>query len=154
MMEFIYKADYGFFEKLVIKLLQKIGYGWDENESGVHTGGPKDEGVDGIIHLDQLGLDKVYIQAKRYKVGSPIGSGDIQRFIGSMNTKGASKGVFITSSTFSDQAVKEAGKAQLMKVELIDGEKLSDVLIKNNLGVSISKSYEVYTIDTDAFLDN
>ncbi|MEX1216720.1 restriction endonuclease [Saccharospirillum sp.] len=153
MMDFIYKADYGFFEKLVIKLLQKMGYGWDSKKSGLHTGGPNDKGIDGVIYLDQLGLDKVYIQAKRYKVDSAISQSDIQKFIGAMNTQGASKGVFITSSSFTRLAIEEASRAQLMKVILIDAEKLSELLIKNHLGVSVSQAYEMYTIDSDAFID-
>lgn len=154
MMDFIYNADYGFFEKLVIKLLQKMGYGWDSKKSGIHTGGSNDKGIDGVIYLDQLGLDKVYIQAKRYKLDSPVGSSEVQKFIGAMNTKGANKGVFITSSLFTRSALDEAERAQFMKVVLIDAPKLSELLINNHLGVSVSQKYEIYTIDTDSFKDH
>jgi restriction system protein len=153
MMDFIYNSDYGFFEKLVIRLLQKMGYGWDNKKSGFHTGGPNDRGIDGVIFLDQLGLDKVYLQAKRYKKDSPVSQSEMQKFIGAMNTKGAGKGVFITSSSFTKTAVDEASKAQLMKVVLIDSEKLSKLLINNHLGVTVTANYEIYTIDTDSFKD-
>ncbi|MCX7206049.1 MAG: restriction endonuclease [Proteobacteria bacterium] len=153
MMDFIYNSDFGFFEKLVIKLLQKMGYGWDSNKSGFHTGGPNDRGIDGVIYLDQLGLDKVYIQAKRYKKDSPVTPSEIQKFIGAMNTKGASKGVFITSSSFTAIALEEAKLAQSMKVVLIDSEKLSELLINNHIGVNVSQIYETYSIDTDSFND-
>jgi restriction system protein len=152
-MDLIYNADYGFFEHLVIKLLQKMGYGWDDKKSGVHTGGSKDRGIDGVIYLDQLGLDKVYIQAKRYNKSQKISSEQIQRFIGAMNTKGAAKGVFITSSYFTEDATQEANNAQLMKIALIDSEKLSELLITNKLGVNIVKVYSIYSVDADSFRD-
>ncbi len=152
-MDSIYNADFGFFEKLVIKLLLKMGYGWDNEKSGIHTGGPNDNGIDGIIYQDQLGLDKVYIQAKKYSKNNKVTQSEIRNFIGAMNPEGAEKGVFITSSSFTQGAIEWANKARNMTLILIDSEKLSELLLKNGLGVSVAESYKIYKIDTDEFND-
>lgn len=153
-MDKIYNSDPGFFEKLLIKLLIKMGFGWDKDKSGFHIGGPNDRGIDGVIHEDQLGLERVYIQAKRYNKNNGIGSSDIQRFIGAMNTKNANKGVFITSSYFTKGALEEARDVRNISLVLINGEKLSELLLKNGLGVSIVETYKTYNIDSDAFTDS
>ncbi|MBB1330883.1 restriction endonuclease [Pseudoalteromonas sp. SR43-7] len=153
-MDGIYNSDPGFFEKLLLKLLIELGYGWDKERAGFHTGGPNDRGVDGVIFEDQLGLERVYLQAKRYGKSKSIGPSDIQQFIGAMNTKNANKGVFITSSYFTKAAKEEANDARNISLVLIDGEKLSELLRKNGLGVSVSETYKTYTIDSDAFKDN
>lgn len=153
-MDKIYNSDPGFFEKLLIKLLIKMGFGWDKDKSGFHIGGPNDRGIDGVIYEDQLGLERVYIQAKRYDKANGIGSSDIQRFIGAMNTKNANKGVFITSSYFTKGALDEARDVRNISLVLIDGEKLSELLLKNDLGVSVVETYKTYNIDSDAFTDS
>ncbi len=153
-MDKIYNSDPGFFEKLLIKLLIRMGFGWDKKKSGFHIGGSNDRGIDGVIYEDQLGLERVYIQAKRYDKNNGISSSDIQRFIGAMNTKNANKGVFITSSYFTKGAMEEAKDARNISLVLIDGEKLSDLLLKNGLGVSVVETYKTYNIDTDAFTDS
>lgn len=153
-MDGIYNSEPGFFEKLLLKLLIELGYGWDKNKAGIHTGGPNDRGVDGVIYEDQLGLERVYLQAKRYGKSKGIGPSDIQQFIGAMNTKNANKGVFITSSYFTKAAKEEANDARNISLVLIDGEKLSELLRKNGLGVSVTETYKTYTIDSDAFKDN
>lgn len=153
-MDGIYNSDPGFFERLLIKLLIRLGYGWDSHKAGIHTGGANDRGVDGVIYEDQLGLERVYLQAKRYAKTNRIGPAEIQQFIGAMNTKNANKGVFITSSSFSTAAKEEAKDARSISLVLIDGEKLSELLRKNDLGVSVAEIYKTYTIDSDAFKDN
>jgi restriction system protein len=153
-MDGIYNSDPGFFERLLIDLLLKMGFGWDKEKAGFHTGGSNDKGVDGIIYEDQLGLERVYIQAKRYGKDNGIGSSEIQQFIGAMNTKNANKGVFITSSYFTPRAKEEAKDARGISLVLIDGEKLSEHLLNNGLGVSVTQRYDTYTIDTDAFKDS
>lgn len=152
-MDKVYNSEPGFFEKLLIKLLIKMGFGWDGDKAGLHTGGPNDRGVDGIIFEDQLGLERVYIQAKRYKEDNGVSSSDIHQFIGAMNTKNANKGVFITSSYFSKNAMEEARSVRNISLVLINGEKLSELLLNNGLGVNIAETYCTYTIDTDAFSD-
>ena len=153
-MDGIYNSDPGFFEKLLLKLLIELGYGWDKNKAGIHTGGPNDRGVDGVIYEDQLGLERVYLQAKRYGKRKSIGPAEIQQFIGAMNTKNANKGVFITSSYFTKAAKEEANDVRNISMVLIYGEKLSELLRKNGLGVSVAETYRTYTLDTDAFKDN
>lgn len=153
-MDRIHNSDPGFFEKLLIKLLIKMGFGWDKEKAGLHTGGPNDRGVDGVIYEDQLGLERVYIQAKRYKKDNGVGSSEIHQFIGAMNTKNANKGVFITSSYFTKNAIEEANDVRNISLVLIDGEKLSELLLKNGLGVNVAEEYRTYTIDSDAFSDS
>ncbi|MEH8018927.1 restriction endonuclease [Rheinheimera muenzenbergensis] len=153
-MDGIYNSDPGFFEKLVLKLLGRMGFGWDKDKSAFHVGGPNDRGIDGVIYEDQLGLERVYIQAKRYGKSNGVGSSEVQRFIGAMNTKNANKGVFITSSYFTDGAINEAKDARNISLVLIDGEKLSKHLLDNGLGVSVAETYKTYTIDSDAFKDS
>lgn len=153
-MDGIYNSDPGFFEKLVLRLLVEMGFGWDKDKSAFHVGGPNDRGIDGVIYEDQLGLERVYIQAKRYGRNNGVSSSEIQQFIGAMNTKNANKGVFITSSYFTLGAKDEAKDARNISLVLIDGEKLSEHLLNNGLGVSVSQSYNTYKIDTDAFRDS
>lgn len=152
-MDGIYNSDPGFFEKLVMKLLLNMGYGWDNDKSASHVGGPNDKGIDGIISQDQLGLEKVYIQAKRYAKENKVTQSEIQKFIGAINTAGADKGVFITSSYFTKGVLEQAKNARNMIVILIDGEKLSELLLQNGLGVSVAATYCTYIIDSDAFKD-
>lgn len=137
-----------FFESLVVDLLVAMGYGGDFMDAAEVTQQSKDGGVDGIIKEDKLGLDKIYIQAKRWTtvVGKPI----IQQFAGALDGVKASKGVFITTSSFSDPA-KEYVDGLSKKIVLIDGNELTSLMIEYNLGVSIKKEYIVKRIDTDYF---
>ncbi|OYP41842.1 restriction endonuclease [Prevotella sp. P4-119] len=137
-----------FFEKLVVDLLVAMGYGGDFEDAAKVTKKSKDGGVDGIIKEDKLGLDKIYIQAKRWTnvVGEPV----IQQFAGALDGKRASKGVFITTSTYSKDAKKYVDSLS-KKIVLIDGKELASLMIEYNLGVSIKKSYIVKRIDTDYF---
>lgn len=138
-----------FFEKLVVELLVKMGYGGSFEDAASVTQYSRDEGIDGVIKEDKLGLDTIYIQAKRWDKGS-VGSKDIQAFVGAIEMKHASKGVFITTSSFTD-AAKKCAKEVKSKIVLIDGEQLCKYMIEYNLGVSPRQIYEIKQIDRDYF---
>jgi restriction system protein len=138
-----------FFEKMVVELMQAIGYGGWSKDSGKATQYSSDNGIDGIINEDPLGLDTIYLQAKRYTEGV-IHRPDIDKFIGALTRQGARKGVFITTSTFSSGA-REAAKGLSISVVLIDGQQLAELMIKHNLGVSTKQVYQIKQIDTDYF---
>jgi len=137
-----------FFERLVVDLLTSMGYGSSIGESKV-VGRSGDGGIDGIINEDKLGLESVYIQAKRWQ--GIVGDVEIRNFIGSLNLKGARKGVFITTSDFTNQARNSASMITGTKIVLIDGLTLADLMIEYNVGVSIKTSYEIKRIDSDYF---
>ena len=139
-----------FFEQLVVDLLVKMGYGGSFADSAKVTQLSNDEGIDGIIYEDKLGLDKIYIQAKRWSnsVGRPV----IQQFAGALVGQNATKGVFITTSNFSKEA-KQYVVGLHQKIVLIDGQELAKFMIEYNVGVSTKKTYEVKRIDTDYFED-
>ena len=139
-----------FFEQLVVKLLVAMGYGGSLNNAGIVTKMSHDDGIDGIIKEDKLGLDNIYIQAKRYTV-SAVQKPEIQKFIGALTEQGATKGVFITTAKFSDGAVETSKKASGVKIVLIDGDMLTKLMIENNVGVSPKQTYEIKKIDTDFF---
>lgn len=142
-----------FFEKLVIDLLVAMGYGGSRKDAGNVVGKSGDGGVDGIIKEDKLGLEEIYIQAKRWNEGNVVGSADVRNFIGSLTVKGAKKGVFITTSQFSKSALALTEQSN-MKVVLIDGSKLVDLMIEHNLGVSNYEEYIIKKIDTDYFSED
>ena len=137
-----------FFEKIVVELLVKMGYGGTIEEAGQATKYTGDEGIDGIIKEDKLGLDVIYIQAKRWD--SVIGRPEIQKFVGALAGQRAKKGVFITTSHYTKEAIEFASQMET-KIVLIDGEKPSQLMIDYNLGVSIQNTYEIKKIDTDYF---
>lgn len=139
-----------FFEKLVVSLLVKMGYGGSVKDAGQAIGKTGDEGIDGIIKEDKLGLDVIYIQAKRWKENNIIGRPEIQKFVGALAGQGAKKGVFITASSFSKEA-KEYKPMNDTKVILIDGLELANLMIENNLGVTPLRSYDLKKIDSDYF---
>ena len=138
-----------FFEKLVVELLVKMGYGGSFEDAASVTQYSHDEGIDGVIKEDKLGLDTIYIQAKRWDKGT-VGRKEIQAFVGAINMKHASKGVFITTSTFTEEAKKCVRDVQ-SKIVLIDGEQLCKYMIEYNLGVSSRQVYEIKQIDSDYF---
>lgn len=139
-----------FFEQLVVDLLVKMGYGGSFANSAKVTQYVHDDGIDGIIYEDKLGLDKIYIQAKRYKPESTIGKPQIQQFAGALDEQKATKGVFITTSSYSKEAREYVGKLS-KKIVLIDGQELSRYMIEYNVGVSTKRVYEVKRIDSDYF---
>lgn len=138
-----------FFEYLVTKLLEKMSYG-----TGSLTNKGPDGGIYGIIDEDELGLSKIYIQAKRYKDGSNIGRQEIQQFIGAISNKNTKKGVFITTAKFTKEAEMFAKDSQNFSVVLIDGDRLAELMIKYKVGVQTSQIYEICKIDTDFFDEN
>lgn len=137
------------FEVLVVELLVKMGYGRLQYENRV-TRKSGDEGIDGIVTADKLGFDSIYIQAKRFKDNS-VGRPDIQKFVGALAGQGAQKGIFITSSTFTKEAVAFVGRNLNYKIVLIDGMKLAELMIEYELGVSRQYTYEVKRLDSDYF---
>ena len=139
-----------FFERLVVELLVKMGYGGSRKDAGEAIGKSGDEGIDGIIKEDRLGLDVIYIQAKRWE--NNVAPGEIQRFVGALHGKKANKGVFITTSSFSKNAREYASNVGT-NVILIDGNQLAQLMIDYNVGVSSVSSYEIKKIDSDYFTD-
>ena len=141
-----------YFERLVVQLLIKMGYGGSRQEAGEALGRSGDGGIDGIINEDRLGLDAIYLQAKRWE-GS-VGEGPIRDFKGALDAKGAQKGVFITTSTFTPAATLAARTSRSYKIVLIDGARLAELMIEHDLGVSIAASYHLKRIDSDFFTDD
>lgn len=139
-----------FFERLVIDVLVKMGYGGSRKEAGKAVGRSGDEGIDGIINEDRLGLDVIYIQAKRWQ--APVGRPEIQKFAGALQGQRANKGIFITTSVFTREAEDYVAKIT-SKIVLIDGEQLSQLMIDHNVGVALVASYETKKIDSDYFIE-
>jgi len=139
-----------FFEKLVVELLLKMGYGGSRQEAGKIIGKSADGGIDGIIKEDKLGLDTIYIQAKRWD--GTVGRPEVQKFAGALQGRRARKGVFITTSKFSKEAIDYSSMIE-NKIILIDGDTLSSLMIDNDIGVSMINSYLIKRIDSDYFVD-
>lgn len=137
-----------FFEKLVVDLMVAMGYGGSRADAGKSIGGSGDEGVDGIIKEDRLGLDVVYLQAKRWE--ATVGRPEVQKFVGALHGKRAKKGVFITTGRFSDDARKYVETID-PRVILIDGRTLAELMIDFNLGTTTSGTYEIKRIDSDYY---
>lgn len=139
-----------FFERLVVDLLLKMGYGGSRKDAGAAIGRSNDGGIDGIIKEDRLGLDIIYIQAKRWE--NQIGRPEIQKFVGALAGQKAKKGVFITTSHFTNEAIKYITSID-SKVVLIDGLQLAQLMIDYNIGVSVVSNYEIKRIDSNYFID-
>ncbi|EAZ92336.1 restriction endonuclease [Crocosphaera chwakensis] len=150
LLETIKQYSPNFFEKLVIDLLISMGYGGSRKEAGEAVGQVNDGGIDGIIKEDRLGLDIIYIQAKRWE--NTVGRPEIQKFAGALLGKQAKKGIFITTSNFSKEAIEYSTMID-SKIILIDGQKLSELLIDYNVGVSLVESYAIKKIDNDYFTE-
>lgn len=140
----------GFFEKLVVELLVKMGYGGSFKEAGKAIGKSGDEGIDGTIKEDKLGLDIIYIQAKRWQSGNVVGRPEIHKFVGALAGQGAKKGIFITTSSFTKDAIEYIPRNET-KIVLIDGEQLADLMIDYEIGVTKMTSYDIKKIDSDYF---
>jgi restriction system protein len=140
----------GFFEKLVVELLVKMGYGGSRRDAARAVGGSGDEGIDGIIDEDRLGLDTIYIQAKKWKENSAVGRPEIHKFVGALQGQRAKKGIFITTTRFTDDAKSYASNIEI-KVVLIDGKRLANLMIDHNVGVSQQTTYEIKSLDSDYF---
>ena len=145
------KCSPDFFEKLVIDLLLAMGYGGSINDAGRAVGRSGDGGIDGIIKEDKLGLDAVYIQAKRWEssVGAPV----VRDFVGSLVSNTANKGVLITTSKFTKEAYELTARIP-QRIVLIDGAQLAEMMVDNNVGVTTVSNYVLKKIDTDYFEDN
>lgn len=139
-----------FFEKLVVELLVKMGYGGSIKDAGKAIGKSGDEGIDGTIKEDKLGLDIIYIQAKRWQSGNVVGRPELHKFVGALAGQGAKKGIFITTSSFTRDALEYIPKNET-KIVLFDGEQLAQFMIDYNLGVTSVNNYEVKRIDSDYF---
>ncbi len=134
-----------YFEKIVLMLFKKMGYGDFEE-----TTKSRDGGIDGIINQDQLGIEKIYVQSKRYADGNKVREPEIRNFIGAMSGD-VSKGIFVTTSFFDDSAARKAREARNHKIILIDGDRLVSLMIKHNIGVQVKNTYEVKEVDEDFF---
>jgi len=150
LMDSIKKCSPSFFERLVVELLVKMGYGGSREDAGKAIGKSGDEGIDGIIKEDKLGLDIVYIQAKKWE--NPVSRSEIQKFAGALQGQRARKGIFITTSAFSKNAREYVSKID-NKIVLIDGGQLAKLMIENDVGVSKIASYEIKKIDSDYFME-
>lgn len=150
LIEIIKSCSSRFFEKLVIDLILAMGYGGSREDAGSLTGKGPDDGIDGIINEDKLGLDVIYIQAKRWD--GNISRPEIQKFAGALLGKKARKGIFITTSSFTKDSI-EYVKSIDAKIILIDGLKLSELMIAYNVGVSSTQVYEIKKVDSDYFLE-
>ncbi len=139
-----------FFEKLVVELLVKMGYGGSIKDAGKAMGKSGDGGIDGTIKEDKLGLDIIYIQAKRWRPGNVVGRPELQKFVGALAGQGAKKGIFITTSNFTKEAIEYTPRNET-KIVLIDGHQLAQLMIDYNLGCTPQQTYEVKKIDSDYF---
>jgi restriction system protein len=148
LIEKIKECSPGFFERLVIDLLIKMGYGGSRKEAGKVIGKSGDGGIDGIINEDKLGLDSIYVQAKKWE--GTVGRPEIHKFIGALAGQGAKKGIFITTSYFTKEANEYQPKNDT-KIALIDGKKLAELMIEYGIGVTIKMNYEVKKMDSDYF---
>ena len=146
LMQEILKMEWYDFEKLVVLLLKKMGYG--EPTTTKKTG---DGGIDGLVKADKFGFDTIYVQAKLWKPESTVSRPEIQKFLGALAGQGASKGFFITTAKFSDEAIQFAQRHLQQKIVLVDGNTLTNLMIEYNLGVSIEITYEVKRMDYDFF---
>ncbi len=139
-----------FFERLIVSLLLSMGYGGAASDAGRAIGRSGDDGVDGVIDQDALGLDRVYIQAKRYANGNNIGSGAIRDFFGSLDRHKAAKGLFVTTSAFSSSA-KETAEFLSKRIVLINGEQLAALMIRHNVGCRVEDTLHIKKVDEDFF---
>ena len=150
LLSYVLKSTPGYFEKLVVELLVKMGYGGSWREAAWAVGRIGDEGIDGIIDEDRLGLDSIYVQAKKWRSDLSVGRPEIQKFVGALHGQRAKKGIFITTSRFTDDASDYVSNIEL-KVVLIDGKRLTDLMIDYGVGVTIQTNYEVKALDSDYF---
>jgi restriction system protein len=146
----IHAAPPAFFERLIVALLLKMGYGGSATVPGRALGRPGDDGVDGVIDQDALGLDRVYVQAKRYAQGNNIGSGAVRDFFGSLDRHKATKGLFVTTSTFSSSA-KETADLLSNRIVLIDGDQLTRLMIRYDVGCQVEEVLHIKKVDEDFF---
>ena len=150
LLDSINKSSPAFFEKLVVELLVAMGYGGTQRDAARAVGRSGDEGIDGIIDEDRLGLDNIYIQAKKWQPGAKVGRPQIQAFVGALTGNNARKGVFITTSDFTNDA-RNYALGLPIKVVLINGERLANLMIDYGIGVTTRITYEIKNLDSDYF---
>jgi restriction system protein len=141
-----------FFERLIVDLLVAMGYGGTHETAALRLGKSGDGGVDGVIDEDRLGLDRIYVQAKRYAAHVGVGRPEIQGFVGSLVGFGATKGVFVTTSSFSSNAI-EYVRHLPQRVILIDGDRLTELMVEHDVGVRLSRAISIKRLDEDFFTD-
>ena len=151
LLEIIYNKSAYFFEGLVLDVLYNMGYGNFKEDSISVTKKSRDEGIDGIISQDKLGIENLYIQAKKWKSDDKVGRPELQKFVGSLTSKKANKGIFITTSKFTEDAKKYIESLPSFMIKLIDGNELVNLMIEYNVGVQIEYKYEIKKIDNDYF---
>jgi restriction system protein len=142
-----------FFEGVIVELLVAMGYGGSLRDAATQLGRSGDGGVDGVISEDRLGLDRVYVQAKRYALGNAVGRPEVQAFVGSLVGLGATKGVFVTTSTFSSHAV-EFVRHLSQRIVLIDGSQFADLMIEHGVGVRTTRTLDFRRLDEDFFTED
>ncbi|MAD77703.1 MAG: restriction endonuclease [Rheinheimera sp.] len=148
----VLSASPAFFENLVVDLMLAMGYGGSRKDAGQATQYTQDGGIDGVIKEDKLGLEMIYLQAKRY-TNKTVGRADIQAFAGALDMHRAKKGVFITTSGFSKDALEYVGLIE-KRIVLVDGKQLTELMLTHNLGVSTKQVFEVKALDSDYFLED
>ena len=149
LLDSVKSASPQFFERLVVTLLVRMGYGGTLQDAGTAVGRSGDGGVDGVIKEDKLGLDTIYVQAKRWD-DKPVGSPQIDQFAGALQKKKARKGVFLTTSTFTSEALRSVADYSV-RIVLIDGTALAELMIDHDVGVSITTTFQLKRIDSDFF---
>jgi restriction system protein len=152
LLERIWQNSPAFFEQLIVDLLVAMGYGGSHRDAAQHLGRSGDGGVDGVINEDRLGLDRVYVQAKRYAEAISVQRAEVQGFVGSLLGQGANKGVFATTSSFA-RGARDYAKGLRERVILIDGQQLADLMIEHNVGVRTSRALEFKRLDEDFFAE-
>lgn len=139
------------FERLILDLLIAMGYGGNRREAAKRLGGTGDGGIDGVVNEDTLGLDVIYVQAKRYAPHRPVAGEAVRAFAGALLTRGASKGVFVTTSRFTPDALDAAANVKPQRIILIDGERLAALMIEHGIGVRTERTIAVKKLDLDYF---
>ena len=150
MLDRVHGASPAFLEQVVVTLLLAMGYGGGDTSRGSVTGRSGDGGIDGTIREDALGLDEVYVQAKRYRQGNTVGEGDLRNFAGAIDAAGTTKGVFVTTAAFTAAARKYV-KRSPKRIVLIDGNELARLMVDYNVGVRVKECYEIKSVDEDFF---
>lgn len=140
-----------FFEELVLDVLLAMGYGGSKEDAAEHLGQSGDEGIDGRINQDALGLDQVMVQAKKYRPDRPVIRSEVQAFIGSLAGQGVTKGVFITTSSFAATAHEFVARGSTTKVVLVDGKMLIDLMVRHGIGVRVAHHHKLFEIDQNYF---
>lgn len=150
MLERILAASPAFFEQLVVKLVTAMGYGGSVEDAGRALGQSGDDGVDGVIDEDALGLDRIYVQAKRYQIGNSVGPGAVRDFFGALDQFKAGKGLFVTTSSFTSSA-KSTAQGLSKRIVLVDGKRLMDLMIRYDVGCRVEEVLAIKRLDEDFF---